>query len=58
VRPASYLCCWGWTSRPDLGWRSAAIWMRASSRLREETMLVRVPLSPYLFMQPRHLNAC
>jgi len=36
--------------------RSPRSWARASSSLRKQTMLVRVPLSTYFFMQPRQLT--
>jgi len=41
-----------------VGRRTPGSWMRASSSLRKETMLVRVPLSVYFFMRPRQLNMC
>jgi len=42
-------------SRPDrsdltVGRPSPGSWMRASSSLQKETMLVRVPLSAYFYM--------
>jgi len=50
--------CWFESHYRHISLCGPGSWTHASSSLRKETILVRVPLSAYFFRRPRQLNTC